>query len=97
MPIALGLLILALATARGTRLVVEDVIAEPVRQFFITRFGEDHKLTYLVHCTYCASVWIGLVAAAFACTVMPISWWWVMPLALAFSAVAVFAAQMDGE
>lgn len=95
MNLALALLILALATARGTRLVVEDYITEPIRTFFIRRFGEESKLTYLIHCTYCASIWVGGFAAVFACLMLPISWWWLVPLALAFSQAAVFAAQLD--
>lgn len=91
MNIALGLLILGLAVARGTRLVTEDVIAEPFRRFFVNRFGEDHKLTILVHCVFCVSVWLGFAAAVFACLVLGISWWLLLPLALALSQVAVFA------
>lgn len=98
MNIALGLLILALATARGTRLVVEDVITEPIRRLFVNKFGEEHKLTYLVHCVFCTSIWIGFVAALFACLVLGISWWWLVPLALALSQAAVFAhVVVDGR
>lgn len=89
--IALGLLILGLACARGTRLIVEDVITEPIRRFFVNRLGADHKLTYLVHCVFCVSIWVGLLAAVFACLVLGISWWWLVPLALALSQAAVFA------
>lgn len=92
MNIVLGLAILALATARGTWLIVEDVITEPIRRFFVRRFGEDAKLTYLVHCVFCTSIWVGLLAAVFACLVLPISWWWLLPLSLALSQIAVFAA-----
>lgn len=86
-----ALIVLALAVARGTRLIVEDVITEPIRRFFVKRFGEEHKLTYLVHCVFCASIWLGFAAAVFACAVLSISWWWLVPLALAFSQAAVFA------
>ena len=96
--IVLGLVILALATARGTRLIVEDVITEPIRRWFVRHFGEDHKVTYLVHCVFCASIWIGFAAAVFACLILPISWWWLVPLALAFSQAAVFAhVVVDGR
>ena len=96
MNIALGLLILALATARGTRLIVEDYITGPIRDFFIRKFGEESKLTYLIHCTFCASIWVGALAAVFACLTLPVSWWWLVPLTLAFSQAAVFASQTDG-
>lgn len=98
MNIALGLFILALASARGTRLIVEDVITEPIRRFFVNKLGDEHKLTYLVHCVFCTSIWIGFVAALFACLVLGISWWWLVPLALALSQAAVFAhVVVDGR
>lgn len=98
MNIALGLFILALASARGTRLIVEDVITEPIRRFFVNKLGDEHKLTYLVHCVFCTSIWIGFVAAPFACLVLGISWWWLVPLALALSQAAVFAhVVVDGR
>lgn len=95
MNIVLGLIILGFATARGTTLVVQDYITEPFRKAVQRRFGDDSKLTYLVNCPYCTSIWVGGVAAVFACLVLAISWWWVVPLALALSQVAVFAALLD--
>lgn len=95
MNIILGLTILALATARGTTLIVNDYITEPFRKAVQRRYGDESKLTYLVNCTYCTSVWVAAVAAATACLLLPISWWWVVPLTLAFSQVAVFAALLD--
>lgn len=90
-----ALLILALATARGTRLAVEDYITEGFRKAVQRRFGDDSKVTYLANCTYCASIWVGGAAAVFACLTLPVSWWWLLPLTLAFSQAAVFAAQLD--
>lgn len=90
-----ALIILALATARGTRLVVEDYITEGFRKAVQRRFGDDSKVTYLANCTYCASIWVGGAAALFACLTLPVSWWWLLPLTLAFSQAAVFAAQLD--
>lgn len=47
------------ATARITRLVVEDEISRPFREWVESATGEDSKLTYLVNCPYCVSVWAG--------------------------------------
>lgn len=92
------LVVLALATARGTRLIVDDFITEPIRRWFVNRFGEDSKVTYLVHCVFCTSIWIGFAAAVLACLILPISWWLLVPLALAFSQAAVFAhVVVDGR
>lgn len=95
MNIVLGLIILGFATARGTTLVVNDYITEPFRKAVQNRFGDESKLTYLVNCVYCTSFWVGGVASVFACLILGISWWWVVPLALALSQVAVFAALLD--
>ena len=91
----LPLLVIALAVARGTRLVVEDVITEPFRRYFVRRFGEESMLAYLVHCRACCSTWVGLAGAAFACLMLGISWWWLVPLAFAFSTVALLVAQVE--
>lgn len=95
MNIPLALIILALATARGTKLIVDDYIFEGFRKAVQRRFGDDSKLTYLVNCPYCTSIWVGALAAVFACLILPVSWWWLLPLTLAFSQAAVFAALLD--
>lgn len=46
------------ATARLTRLIVEDEITREFREWVEDRTG-DSKLTYLVNCPYCVSVWAG--------------------------------------
>lgn len=69
------------ATARITRLVVEDEIFRPVREGIEDWAGPDSKLTYLVNCPYCVSVWAGS-----AVQVLPD---WVVK-ALALSGVGLF-------
>lgn len=96
-PLALALLVLALATARATRIVTEDIITAPIRKFFIRRLGEEHWFTYLIHCPYCASLWIGLGAGLVATLLLAVAWWWVVPLALVFSQVAIWTAKLDGD
>lgn len=52
----------ALAAKRIVRLIKEDEIAEDLRVAVFDRWPpEDHKLTYLLSCEACLSVW----AAAF--------------------------------
>lgn len=97
MTVLLGLIVLALAVARGTRIVTEDTVSGPFRRWLVRRLGETHWLTYLFHCPYCASVWLGLGAGAFACAVLAVSWWWLVPLALVFSQVAVWVTKLDGD
>lgn len=50
-----------LATKRITRFVVEDELAEPIRE---NSFIHKHeKLQYLVNCPYCVSVYAGAAVA----------------------------------
>lgn len=46
----------SLATARLTRLVVEDKITEPIRDKVMGRWP-DSKVAYLVTCQACVSIW----------------------------------------
>lgn len=47
-----------LATERLTRLVVEDEITKNLRYRVMGKFP-DSKVSYLVNCPYCVSVWAG--------------------------------------
>jgi hypothetical protein len=60
-----SLLVDALATYRGTRLIVEDKVAEPIRDKIWETFDvENSYLGYLISCPFCASVWVGGAIAA---------------------------------
>lgn len=49
-----------LATYRGTRLIVEDEIMEPVREKIWEKHSvSDSKLGYAISCPFCTSVWVG--------------------------------------
>lgn len=97
--LGLSLLILALATARGTRLIVEDYITEPFRTRVQRKFGDESKVTYLVNCRFCASIWVGFIAALCGCLLIPeVGWWWLGPLTLAFSSFAIWWCRLeDGD
>lgn len=50
----------ALATYRGTRLIVEDKVAEPVREWVWKNYSpSDTHLGYLITCPFCTSIWVG--------------------------------------
>lgn len=61
--------LMALATARVTRLITSDVLFESVRKWLITRLVADrivsrrdkirYELAYLITCDWCASVYVG--------------------------------------
>lgn len=66
--LALAFVVGALATARLTRLAVEDEIAEPIRRRVLRRLDPDNvfhlKLVYLMSCQWCVSIWTGAAVAA---------------------------------
>lgn len=55
------LVLLPLAVAWCTWLVVDSAIMLPLRQRVLRRKGEDSPLTYLVHCTNCTAFWVSLL------------------------------------
>ena len=94
------LLLLALATARLTRLVTQDRLTEAPRnrlvRWAVKRGGDDSLLAYFVFCDWCVSVYTGAAVAG--------AWWawhetawltWVLG-ALAFSYAAGWLASKEG-
>jgi hypothetical protein len=59
------LIVLMFAVARVTRLIVDDKISLPLRQWVLRKSGEDGWFFYLVTCPWCMGVW---VAAAMTTT-----------------------------
>ena len=56
--LALSLILGVLATARITRLIVDDRVLVGLRQWVVRRWGEDGKMAYLFHCPWCMSIWV---------------------------------------
>lgn len=57
-------LIIALATHRATALWISDELCRPWREGLTNYFLNWHRLTYLLNCPFCVSVWAGLVSSA---------------------------------
>ena len=74
-------LITAVAVYRATVLILHDYITESLRR--LLRGSGDH-LTYLSECPWCASIWVGAVIVPLT---LWVSWWVVVDLVLACSAV----------
>lgn len=94
---AITLIIGALVTARITRLVTRDVITHPLRRRLILAWGTDSKLSYLITCDWCTSVYVAAAVAAGGAGGGWWSWWWVAPLSFVFSYVAGWLASREGE
>lgn len=48
------------ATYRLTKLIMEDKITEDFRSLIYEKFPRDSKLSYLIGCAWCVSIWAGL-------------------------------------
>jgi hypothetical protein len=58
--IVVSLVVAALAVARIARLLTEDFLTVGYRRWVVTRWGPESKMSYLVHCPWCTSIWIAL-------------------------------------
>lgn len=89
--IVASLVLAALAVARITYFLVEDYLTNGYRRWVVNKWGEDSKLSYLVHCPWCTSVWVALV-------IMPIPVFmlmsWTEPITWAVAVLSIPAASM---
>ena len=90
----LGLLVLALAVFRATRLIVDDLVGEPIRDAWHWLFRRHRAGVgdYFIDCPWCVSIWLAalaLVGARFAWGI--VAW---LVLLLALSAVAGILARV---
>ena len=92
------LLVAALATARLTRLMTSDRITQAPRHWIIRRLDPEGLAAYLMLCDWCASMYTGAAVAAAGSVAGLWSWWWALPLTLAFSYTAGWlAGKGEGE
>lgn len=63
MPDFLTLLLLVLAATRLTRLVVEDKIGMPLRQWVHKHSGDNGWWTFAFHCPWCVGMWVAIGAS----------------------------------
>lgn len=58
------LILTLLAVVRVTRLITSDYLTEPLRVRAIKGLEGHARLQYLLVCSWCASVWVGVAGAA---------------------------------
>lgn len=93
----LMVVVMALATARVTRLVTRDRILDAPRRAVLRALPDEHLLAYLVVCDWCVSIYTGTFAAVGGAWAGWWPWAWVPMLALAFSHVTGWLASREGE
>ena len=84
----ISLLLLPLAVAWGTWLVVDAAITLPIRQWVLRRSGEDGGFTYLVHCANCTAFWVSLLVCIPPCLALPLPLWMTPLVVLAMAQLA---------
>jgi hypothetical protein len=93
----LMVVVMALATARVTRLVTRDRILQAPRRAVLRALPDDHLLAYLVVCDWCVSIYTGTLTAVGGAWAGWWPWVWVPALAFAFSYVTGWLASREGE
>lgn len=88
------LIILALATYRLCRLIIEDTVTEPIRNAIWSRWKPSRGVGYLITCYWCTGFWVAsLLVLLFMIIPVPTT---AAALVLALSAMAgIIAARLD--
>lgn len=89
--------LMALATARVTRLITRDRLFDAPRNAVLRALPDGHLVAYLVTCDWCVSVYTGALAAAGGAWTGWWPWSYAPALALAFSYVTGYLASREGE
>lgn len=82
------------ATYRLTRLIFKDTITERLRERILERMGPESKVSELITCPYCLSIWVGFGVLA-ARTVLPRPWQWAAR-GLTYASAGSFLVLLDG-
>ena len=89
-----NLIILALAVYRLSRLIIEDTVFIPIREFIWSKVPADRGVGYLITCYWCTGFWVSsLVVTCFIIVPIPTI---AVGLVLALSTiVGILAARVD--
>ena len=71
----LAFVVVVLAVARATRVIVIDEIAAPLRNWIFGRYGQDSKPGKIVSCYWCAGFWVALFVSAYTHLVACVAGW----------------------
>lgn len=94
MPSVLLLAVYALAVARVTGFITQDALTERLRDGVIGRLDNTpgslgSYVSYLIGCSWCASIWVSAVAA-------PLIWFWAESPILLLPALGLALSQIVG-
>jgi hypothetical protein len=100
-----ALIVLALATARATRIVSIDEITAPARVWIDQHLGKTSKISKLIWCYWCSAWWVSLLTSGYALTLAAaftnLTWtqaaliWPLLSLANAYAASWILDKEID--
>ncbi|MEU0317199.1 hypothetical protein [Nocardioides sp. NPDC006273] len=91
------MVVMALATARVTRLITRDRILQAPRRAVLRALPDDSLRAYVVVCDWCVSMYVGTLAAVYGAAAGRWSWDDAVFMALAFSYVTGWLASKEGD
>ena len=80
------LILIALATYRACRFIIEDALPEPVRNAIWKKFPPTHGIGYLITCYWCTSMYVASVFVI--CSILVPGVMFIICAILAVSAIA---------
>ena len=92
----LAFVVLVLASARATRVIVFDEIAAPLRTWILTKYPLPSKPGKLISCYWCAGFWVSALGATAAHSLFPWTPWISIPL-LTFATSYAVGVLLDKE
>lgn len=73
MIVSIRLVLGFLAVARVTQFLVNDRLSLSWRRWAITKFGENGLMAYLVHCSWCTSIYVATLVMPLV-LLLPFQW-----------------------
>ncbi|MEU1550229.1 hypothetical protein [Nocardia sp. NPDC005745] len=93
----LALALYVLTVARLSRIITNDKIGEPIRDWSIARWPEGSMLRFMFWCAWCMGWWFALALAFPAALVAGLPWWWGFGLWPAASYLVGFLSRYEKD
>jgi hypothetical protein len=71
----LAFVVLVLAVARATRVIVIDEVAAPLRNWVLRKWPVPSKPSKLIRCYWCTGFWVSLVLATYTQAIFCFTGW----------------------
>jgi hypothetical protein len=92
----LAFVVLVLAVARATRVIVIDEVAAPLRNRVFATFGEDGRMAKLFRCYWCSGFWMSALACTYTSAIGYLPWKAMPVLTFAVAYAAAWVLDKEG-